>query len=119
MKQAVQPFRRFRFGVFEADLRTGELTKLGKRVSASPKKRSCLDSTTDEFPPIAIIGAGTGESDSLPTTGNDEDDLDLSSISSPRSKSSTTILYALHPRSLATTPMSISEAELTELYSIG
>ncbi|MHB8270581.1 winged helix-turn-helix domain-containing tetratricopeptide repeat protein [Bradyrhizobium sp.] len=32
MKQAVQPFRRFRFGVFEADLRTGELTKLGKRV---------------------------------------------------------------------------------------
>jgi TolB-like protein/DNA-binding winged helix-turn-helix (wHTH) protein/Flp pilus assembly protein TadD len=32
MKQAVQPFRRFKFGVFEADLRTGELTKLGKRV---------------------------------------------------------------------------------------
>jgi TolB-like protein/DNA-binding winged helix-turn-helix (wHTH) protein/Tfp pilus assembly protein PilF len=32
MKQAVQPFRRFRFGVFDADLRTGELTKLGKRV---------------------------------------------------------------------------------------
>src|SRR3954465_4297289 len=32
MKQAVHPFRRFRFGVFEADLRTGELTKLGKRV---------------------------------------------------------------------------------------
>ena len=32
MKQAAQPFRRFRFGIFEADLRTGELTKLGKRV---------------------------------------------------------------------------------------
>ena len=32
MKQAVQPFTRFKFGVFEADLRTGELTKLGKRV---------------------------------------------------------------------------------------
>src|SRR5882724_4687161 len=32
MKQAVQPSRRFKFGVFEADLRTGELTKLGKRV---------------------------------------------------------------------------------------
>jgi TolB-like protein/DNA-binding winged helix-turn-helix (wHTH) protein/Tfp pilus assembly protein PilF len=32
MKPAVQPFRRFKFGVFEADLRTGELTKLGKRV---------------------------------------------------------------------------------------
>src|ERR1700726_3083722 len=32
MKQAVQTFRRFKFGVFEADLRTGELTKLGKRV---------------------------------------------------------------------------------------
>src|SRR4051812_15965921 len=32
MKQAVHPFRRFRFGVFEADIRTGELTKLGKRV---------------------------------------------------------------------------------------
>ena len=31
MKQTV-PFRRFKFGVFEADLRTGELTKLGKRV---------------------------------------------------------------------------------------
>jgi TolB-like protein/DNA-binding winged helix-turn-helix (wHTH) protein/tetratricopeptide (TPR) repeat protein len=32
MKQAGQPFRRFKFGVFEADLRTGELTKFGKRV---------------------------------------------------------------------------------------
>jgi TolB-like protein/DNA-binding winged helix-turn-helix (wHTH) protein/Flp pilus assembly protein TadD len=32
MNQAVQPFRRFKFGVFEADLRTGELTKLGKRI---------------------------------------------------------------------------------------
>src|SRR5258708_3131566 len=32
MKQTVQPFRRFKFGVFEADLRTVELTKLGKRV---------------------------------------------------------------------------------------
>src|SRR6202023_1133728 len=32
MKQAAQPLRRFRFGIFEADLRTGELTKLGKRV---------------------------------------------------------------------------------------
>jgi TolB-like protein/DNA-binding winged helix-turn-helix (wHTH) protein/Flp pilus assembly protein TadD len=32
MKQTVQPFRRFKFGAFEADLRTGELTKLGKRV---------------------------------------------------------------------------------------
>jgi TolB-like protein/DNA-binding winged helix-turn-helix (wHTH) protein/Flp pilus assembly protein TadD len=32
MKQTVQPIRRFKFGVFEADLRTGELTKLGKRV---------------------------------------------------------------------------------------
>jgi TolB-like protein/DNA-binding winged helix-turn-helix (wHTH) protein len=32
MNQAAQPFRRFKFGVFEADLRTGELTKFGKRV---------------------------------------------------------------------------------------
>src|SRR6202165_2897483 len=32
MKQAAQPFRRFKFGVFEVDLRTGELTKLGKRI---------------------------------------------------------------------------------------
>jgi TolB-like protein/DNA-binding winged helix-turn-helix (wHTH) protein/Flp pilus assembly protein TadD len=32
MKQAAQPSRRFKFGVFEADLRTGELTKFGKRV---------------------------------------------------------------------------------------
>src|SRR6202046_3209124 len=32
MKQAAQSFRRFKFGVFEADLRTGELTRLGKRV---------------------------------------------------------------------------------------
>jgi TolB-like protein/DNA-binding winged helix-turn-helix (wHTH) protein/Flp pilus assembly protein TadD len=32
MKQTVQPIRRFKFGVFEADLRTGELTRLGKRV---------------------------------------------------------------------------------------
>jgi TolB-like protein/DNA-binding winged helix-turn-helix (wHTH) protein/Flp pilus assembly protein TadD len=32
MNQAIQPFRRFKFGGFEVDLRTGELTKLGKRV---------------------------------------------------------------------------------------
>ena len=32
MTQATQPFRRSRFGVFEADFRTGELTKHGKRV---------------------------------------------------------------------------------------
>jgi len=32
MKQASPPFRHFKFGVFEADHRTGELTKLGKRV---------------------------------------------------------------------------------------
>src|SRR6202140_1577414 len=32
MKPVVQPFRRFKFGVFEADVRTGELTKQGKRV---------------------------------------------------------------------------------------
>ncbi len=32
MKPVVQPSKHFKFGVFEADLRTGELTKLGKRV---------------------------------------------------------------------------------------
>src|SRR5215475_3350715 len=32
MQQAKEPFRRLRFGVFEADLRTGELTKQGKRL---------------------------------------------------------------------------------------
>jgi TolB-like protein/DNA-binding winged helix-turn-helix (wHTH) protein/Flp pilus assembly protein TadD len=32
MKPVVQPFRRLKFGVFEADLRTGELTKHGKRI---------------------------------------------------------------------------------------
>jgi TolB-like protein/DNA-binding winged helix-turn-helix (wHTH) protein/Flp pilus assembly protein TadD len=32
MKQAAQSFRLFKFGVYEADPRTGELTKLGKRV---------------------------------------------------------------------------------------
>src|SRR5438445_9633960 len=32
MQQAKEPFRRLRFGVFEADLRTGELTKHGKRL---------------------------------------------------------------------------------------
>jgi TolB-like protein/DNA-binding winged helix-turn-helix (wHTH) protein/Tfp pilus assembly protein PilF len=32
MTQATQPFRRLKFGVFEADFRTGELTKLGRRV---------------------------------------------------------------------------------------
>jgi TolB-like protein/DNA-binding winged helix-turn-helix (wHTH) protein/Flp pilus assembly protein TadD len=32
MTEANQPPRRLRFGVFEADTRTGELTKLGKRV---------------------------------------------------------------------------------------
>lgn len=33
MQQAKEPFRRLRFGVFEADLRTGELTKQGKCLS--------------------------------------------------------------------------------------
>jgi TolB-like protein/DNA-binding winged helix-turn-helix (wHTH) protein/Flp pilus assembly protein TadD len=32
MTEAKHPPRRLRFGVFEADIRTGELTKLGKRV---------------------------------------------------------------------------------------
>lgn len=32
MTQATQCFKRLKFGVFEADFRTGELTKLGKRV---------------------------------------------------------------------------------------
>lgn len=32
MTQATQRFKRLKFGVFEADFRTGELTKLGKRV---------------------------------------------------------------------------------------
>src|SRR6476659_307 len=32
MTEANQPPRRLSFGVFEADIRTGELTKLGKRV---------------------------------------------------------------------------------------
>jgi DNA-binding winged helix-turn-helix (wHTH) protein len=32
MTQATPPFRRLRFGIFEADFRTGELTKRGKRV---------------------------------------------------------------------------------------
>jgi TolB-like protein/DNA-binding winged helix-turn-helix (wHTH) protein len=32
MQQAERPIRNLKFGVFEADLRTGELTKLGKRV---------------------------------------------------------------------------------------
>ena len=32
MKQATQLFKHFKFGVFEANPRTGELTKLGKRV---------------------------------------------------------------------------------------
>ena len=30
--QGSDPARRFRFGVFQADIRTGELTKNGKRV---------------------------------------------------------------------------------------
>src|SRR5258708_22517894 len=33
MQEAKEPFRRLRFGVFEADRRTGELTKQGKRLS--------------------------------------------------------------------------------------
>ena len=33
MPQAKESFRLLKFGVFEADLRTGELTKHGKRLS--------------------------------------------------------------------------------------
>src|ERR1700754_2888504 len=32
MQQAELPFRNLKFGVFEADLRTGELTRLGRRI---------------------------------------------------------------------------------------
>jgi TolB-like protein/DNA-binding winged helix-turn-helix (wHTH) protein/Flp pilus assembly protein TadD len=32
MMQATQPFKRIKFGVFEADFRTGELTRHGKRI---------------------------------------------------------------------------------------
>jgi hypothetical protein len=32
MMQATQRFKRLKFGVFEADFRTGELTKHGKRI---------------------------------------------------------------------------------------
>jgi hypothetical protein len=102
--------------------RIGTLTlTLGGRDSGSPKKRSRLDSTPSESPPVSIIATSTGESDSIPTTGDDEDELDLSSTSSAGSKSSTTMLYAQHPRGLTTTssstPMSISEAEMAKLYT--
>src|ERR1700740_1134960 len=42
MKQAAQPIRRFKFGVFEADPRTGELTKLGKRVRLQEQRFQLL-----------------------------------------------------------------------------
>jgi hypothetical protein len=102
----------------------GVLTlKLGGRDTASPKKKSRLDSTPSESPPVSIIGTSIGESDSIPMTGDDEDSLDLSSTtSSPLGaggKSSTTMLYAQHPRGLTTTstPISMNEAEMAKLYS--
>ena len=77
------------------------------------KKRLRIDSTPSEdtgaSPPVSIIG--NGESDSVPTTG-DEDELDFSS---PRGKSSA---YALHPRSLgSSTPITMSEADMAGLYT--
>lgn len=76
------------------------------------KKRLRIESTRSEdtgaSPPVSI---GNGESDSVPTTG-DEDELDFSS---PRGKSSA---YALHPRSLgSSTPITMSEADMAGLYT--
>jgi len=89
-----------------------------ERDGASPKKRSRLDSTPSESPPISIVGTSTGESDSVPTTGDDEDELDLSSTSSPRGGKSS-VLFAQHPRGLTTSSASIimSETEMAKLYS--
>lgn len=80
---------------------------------AATKKRLRVNSTPSEdtgaSPPVSIIG--TGESDSVPTTG-DEEELDFSS---PRGKSSA---YALHPRGLgSSTPIAMSEADMAGLYT--
>lgn len=90
---------------------------LDGRDSASPKKRSRLDSTPSESPPVSIIGTSTGESDSVPTTGDDEDELDLSSAGTPHGgKASTRMPLSKHPRGL-TTPMIMNEAAMAKLYS--
>jgi hypothetical protein len=83
----------------------------GREVAT--KKRLRVDSTPSEdavgSPPVSIIG--TGESDSVPTTG-DEEELDFSS---PRGKSLT---YAQHPRGLKRSgPISMSEADMAGLYT--
>ena len=48
MTQATQPFRRLRFGVFEADFRTGELTKLGRRVRLQEQPFQLLEMLLDK-----------------------------------------------------------------------
>jgi len=79
---------------------------------AATKKRLRVDLTPSEdastSPPVSIIG--TGESDSVPTTG-DEDEADFSS---PRGKSA----YAQHPRGLgSSTPIAMSEADMAGMYT--
>jgi hypothetical protein len=41
MKQATQLFKHFKFGVFEANPRTGELTKLGNGSGCKNNHSSC------------------------------------------------------------------------------
>jgi hypothetical protein len=96
----------------EDDDSAGDVLEVDGRATAT-KKRLRVDSTPSEdagtSPPVSTIE--TAESDSVPTTG-DEDELDFTS---PRGKSST---YAQHPRGLkspTSTPM--SEADMAGLYS--
>lgn len=96
---------------------------LGGRDIASPKKRSRLDSTPSDSPPISTIGTSTGDSDSTPMIGDESDEQDLSSTGphGVGSKSSASMLYAQHPRGLtstsSSTPISMSEMEMAKLYS--
>jgi hypothetical protein len=95
----------------EDDESTGDGLEADGREAAT-KKRLRVHSTPSEdasaSPPVSTIG--TGESDSVPTTG-DEDEADFLS---PRGKSA----YAQHPRGLgSSTPVTMSEADMAGLYS--
>lgn len=96
----------------EDDDSTGDGLEADGREVAT-KKRIRVDLTPSEgtgaSPPVSIIG--TGESDSVPTTG-DEDEF---AFPNPLGKS---FAYAQHPRGLkSSTPIGMSEADMAGLYT--
>src|SRR5580693_7930811 len=71
LQQADYPFRRLRFGIFEADLRTGRLTRNGRRVRLQEQPFRLLTMLLEE--PGQLVTRDTLHSRLWPTTTIDFD----------------------------------------------